>query len=109
MIYAMRNPAAHGLKVDSVSLKDMQGYMQRTMRILEEPGSPTATDNIRVIGRTREITYKPVVNVVESGEEEVFALRKDPLRMEMFKHNSNGEVARGAGNRSAACRGVARG
>merc|ERR1719477_427549 len=36
MLYAMRNPAACGLKVDGVSVKDMQGYMQRTMRILEK-------------------------------------------------------------------------
>jgi hypothetical protein len=92
MLYAMRNPAACGLKVDGVSVKDMQGYMQRTMRILEKPGSPTVTDNIRVIESAQEITYKPVVNGVESGEERVFALRKDPLRMEMFKRNSNDEM-----------------
>jgi len=92
MLYAMRNPAACGLKVDGVSVKDMQGYMQRTMRILEKPGSPTVTDNIRVIESAQEITYKPVVNGVEAGEERVFALRKDPLRMEMFKRNSNDEM-----------------
>merc|ERR1719361_2415149 len=82
MLYAMRNPAACGLKVDGVSVKDMQGYMQRTMRILEKPGSPTVTDNIRVIESAQEITYKPVVNGVEAGEERVFALRKDPLRLD---------------------------
>jgi len=92
MLYAMRNPAACGLKVDGVSVKDMQGYMQRTMRILEKPGSPTVTDNIRVIESAQEITYKPVVNGVEAGEERVFALRKDPLRMEMFKRNSCDEM-----------------
>merc|ERR1712110_1015611 len=79
MLYAMHNPAACGLKVDGVSVKDMQGYMQRTVRILEKPGSPTVTDNIRVIESAQEITYKPVVNGVESEEERVFALRKDPL------------------------------
>ena len=84
MRHAMRNPAACGLKVDGVSGENKQGYMQRTMRILEKPGSPTVTDNIRVIESAQEITYKPVVNGVESGEERVFALRKDPLRMEMF-------------------------
>ena len=41
MLYAMRNPAACGLKVDGVSVKDIQGYMQRTMRILEKAGSPS--------------------------------------------------------------------
>merc|ERR1711974_422028 len=92
MLYAMRNPAECGLKVDGVTTRDMQGYMQRTMRILEKPGSPTVTDNIRVIESAQEITYKPVVNGVESGEERVFALRKDPLRMEMLKRNSNDEM-----------------
>merc|ERR1712013_763046 len=49
MEYAMRNPAECGLKVDGVSVRDMNGCMQRSMRILEKPGSPTVTDNIKVI------------------------------------------------------------
>ena len=49
MLFAMRNPADCGLKVDSVSVRDMSGYMQRSMRLLEKPGRPTAIDNIRVI------------------------------------------------------------
>jgi len=92
MLYAMRNPAECGLKVDGVSVRDMSGYMQRTMRILEKPGSPSITDNVRVIESAQEITYRPVVNNVESEEERVFALRTDPLRFEMFKRNSTDEM-----------------
>eukprot|EP00415_Alexandrium_ostenfeldii_P002028 UN2028 len=62
MLYAMRNRAECGLKVDGVRVQDMSGYMQRTMRILEKPGSPTVTDNIRVIESAHDITYRPVVN-----------------------------------------------
>jgi len=92
MLYAMRNPAACGLKVDNVSVRDMSGYMQRSMRLLEKPGSPTVTDNIRVIESAQEITYRPVVNNVESEEERVFALRTDPLRLEMFCRHSKDEM-----------------
>merc|ERR1719245_2687111 len=92
MLYAMRNPAECGLQVDGVNVRDMSGYMQRTMRLLEKPGSPTVTDNIRVIESAQEITYRPVVNNVESEEERVFALRKDPLRLEMFCRNSKDQV-----------------
>merc|ERR1712122_84399 len=81
-----------GLKVDGVSVRDMRGYMQRTMRILEKPGSPTVTDNIRVVESAQEITYRPVVNGTESEEERVFALRMDPLRLEMFCRNSKDEM-----------------
>merc|ERR1712012_364740 len=92
MLYVMRNPAEGGLKVDGVSVRDMSGYMQRTMRLLEKPGSPTVTDNIRVIESAKEITYRPVVNNVESEEERVFALRADPLRLEMFCRHSKDEM-----------------
>merc|ERR1712012_1292680 len=92
MLYAMRNPAEGGLKVDGVSVRDMSGYLQRTMRLLEKGGSPTVTDNIRVIESAREITYRPVVNNVESEEERVFALRMDPLRLEMFCRHSKDEM-----------------
>merc|ERR1712051_19089 len=92
MLYAMRNPAECGLKVDSVSVRDMMGYMQRTMRILDKPGSPTVTDNIRVIESAQEITYRPVANGVESEEERVFALRTEPLRLEMFCRHSRDEM-----------------
>jgi len=92
MLYAMRNPAECGLKVDGVRVQDMNGYMQRSMRILEKPGSPTVTDNIRVIESAREITYRPVINGAESEEERVFALRTEPLRLEMFCRNSKDEM-----------------
>merc|ERR550525_1464506 len=62
MLYAMRKPAECGLKVDGVTTRDMAGFMQRTMRILEKPGSPTVTDNIRVLESAQEITYQPVIN-----------------------------------------------
>merc|ERR1712241_923933 len=92
MLYAMRNPAECGLKVNRVSVRDMSGYMQRTMRLLGKPGSPTVTDNIRVIESAKEITYRPVVNNVESEEERVFTMRADPLRMEMFCRHSKDEM-----------------
>merc|ERR1712045_683049 len=92
MLYAMRNPAESGLQVDGVNVRDMSGYMQRTMRLLKKPGSPTVTDNIRVIESAQEITYRPVVNNVESEEERVFALRMAPPRLEMFCRNSKDEM-----------------
>merc|ERR1719461_2278872 len=92
MVYAMRSPAECGMKVDGVSVRDMNGYMQRTMRILEKPGSPTVTDNIRVIESAQEITYRPVINGVEAEEERVFALRTEPLRFEMFCRHSKDEM-----------------
>merc|ERR1712045_281096 len=88
MLYAMRNPAECGLKVDNVVLQDKPGFMQRSMRLLEKPGSPTMIDNLRVIESAKEITYRTLVNGVESQEEKVFALRKDPLRFEMFCRNA---------------------
>merc|ERR1711884_494464 len=88
MLYAMRNPSDCGLEVDGVVLQDKAGFMQRSMRLLEKPGFPTVTDNLRVIENVREITYRPVVNGSESQEERVFALRRDPLRFEMFCRDS---------------------
>ena len=92
MLYAMRKPAECGLRVDGVTTRDMAGFLQRTMRILEKPGSPIATDNIRVLESAQEITYRPVSDGVEAEEERVFALRKDPLRFEMFCRNSKDEM-----------------
>merc|ERR1712127_15071 len=88
MLYAMRNPAQCGLKVDSVSIRDMSGYMQRSMRLLDKSGTPTVTDNIRVLEQAQEITYRPVTNGQEGLEERVFALRTEPLRFEMFSRLS---------------------
>merc|ERR1719418_91059 len=91
MLYAMRNPAECGLKVDSVAIRDMSGSMQRSMRLLEKSGKPTVTDNIRVLEQAQEITYRPVTNGQEGEEERVFALRTDPLRLEMFcRHSKDG-------------------
>merc|ERR1712045_366185 len=91
MLYAMRNPAECGLKVDGVAIRDMTGFMQRSMRLLEKSGKPTVTDNIRVLEQAQEITYRPVTTGQEGEEERVFALRTDPLRLEMFcRHSKNG-------------------
>merc|ERR1712045_508666 len=91
MLYAMRNPAECGLKVDSVAIRDMSGFMQRSMCLLEKSGRPTVTDNIRVLEQAQEITYRPVTDAQEGEEERVFALRTDPLRMEMFcRHSRDG-------------------
>merc|ERR1711963_137410 len=91
MLYAMRNPAECGLKVDSVAIRDMSGFMQRSMRLREKSSTPIVTDNIRVLEQAQEITYRPVVNGQEGEEERVFALRTDPLRLEMFtRHSKNG-------------------
>jgi len=84
MLFAMRNPAECGLKVDSVAICDLKGCMQRSMRLLEKAGKPMVTDNIRVLEQAQEITYRPVANGQEGEEERVFALRTDPLRLEMF-------------------------
>merc|ERR550532_422587 len=81
MLYAMRTPAECGLKVDSVAIRDMNGFMQRSMRLLEKSGKPTVTDNIRVLEQAQEITYRPVTGGQEGEEERVFALRTDPLRL----------------------------
>merc|ERR1712051_1116127 len=62
------------------------------MCILEKPGSPIVTDNIRVKESAQEITYRPVINGQESEEERVFALRSEPLGMEMFCRNSKNSL-----------------
>jgi len=91
MLSAMRNPAVCGLKVNNVRVRDMDGYMQRSMCLLEKSGKPTVTDNIRVVESAQEITYRPVVNDQECEKERVFALRTDPLRFEMFcRHSEDG-------------------
>ena len=46
------------------------------------------TDNLRVVESAMEITYKPVINGVESAEERFFLLRTDPLRFGMFSRNA---------------------
>merc|ERR1719245_1066801 len=88
MLYATRNPAECGLKVDSVTIRDMSGFMQRSKRLLEKSDKPTVIENIRVLEQAQEITYRPVREGNEVEEERVFALRTDPLRLEMFSRNS---------------------
>ena len=73
----MHSPAEFGLELDGVSVHDMGG--------LGKPASPTVTGRSWVNERAREITYRPVANTAEAEEERVFALRKDPLRLEMFR------------------------
>ena len=48
----------------------------------------SVTDNLRVLESAQEISLRPVINSVEAQEERVFAMRKDPLRFEMFCRNS---------------------
>merc|ERR1719232_2249475 len=88
MLFAMRNPTECGLKVDSVSTRDLNGCMQRSMRLAGKSGKPIVTDNIRVLEQALEITYRPVTNGQEGEEERVFALRTDPVGFEMFSRNS---------------------
>merc|ERR1711963_1010290 len=88
MLFATRNPAECGLKVDSVTVRDMSGFMQRSKLLLEKSDKPTVIENIRVLEQAQEITYRPVRNGQEVEEERVFALRTDPLRLEMFSRNS---------------------
>jgi len=92
MLFAVRSPAECGMRVDSVQISDMSGCMQRSMRLLGKPGTPVVTDNVRVMDNAQEITYRPVLNGQESEEERVFALRSDPLRMELFSRHSKTEM-----------------
>jgi len=98
MLFCVRNPDKCGMKVDNVKTKDVPGYMkspgylQRSMRLLEKPGTPTVTDNIRVFENAQEITYRPVDAGVESEQERVFALRSNPLRCELFCRNAKTEM-----------------
>merc|ERR1711963_532371 len=88
MLFATRNPAECGLKVDSVTIRDMSGFMQRSKRLREKSEKPTVIENIRVLEQAQEITSRPVRDSKEVEEERVFALRTDPLRLEMFSRNS---------------------
>ena len=83
-LHAMRNPAECGFKGPGVSVRDMSPTCSAPCAILGKPGSPTVTDNIRVIEIAREITYWPVVNSVESEERQVSTLRTNPLQLGVF-------------------------
>ena len=52
--------------------------MQCTMRLFGKPGIPTVTGNLRVSETAQEITYRPVVNNVESEEERVSTCARTP-------------------------------
>ena len=94
MLYSARNPGQCGLDVDDVDVRgvamsgEKYAVTQRTMRLSEKSGSPTVTENIRFNECAQEITFRPVANGVESEEERVYALRTDPLRLEMFSRSS---------------------
>ena len=92
MLTAMRKPAQCGLMVDKVSVCDMKGFTQRTMRLAGKPGSPSVTDNTRVNENAQEIAYRPVINNIEGNEEHIFALRTDPLRFKLYCRNSKDEM-----------------
>lgn len=92
MLTAMKSPDKNGMKVDSVSTRHMAGFMQRSMRLLEKPGAPTVIDNIRVLEGPKELTFRSVTGGQESEEERVFALRSDPLRLEMWNRHSRDEM-----------------
>merc|ERR1739844_746011 len=57
MVYTTRNPAECGLPVDQVTLRDMNGFLQRTKRLKDKAGSPVVTENIRVMESAQEIAY----------------------------------------------------
>jgi len=92
MVRSVRFPAEYGMAVDRVTIHEMPGYLQRSMRLLERPGSPMMTENVRVCGASKEITYRPVVHAEEVAEERVFALRVDPLRCELFSRRADDQV-----------------
>lgn len=98
MLFSVRNPDKCGMKVADVKVKDVPGYMQkpghmqRSVRLLEQPGCPSVTDNVRVLENALEITYRPVEGGKESEMERVFALRTNPLRCEMFCRHSKTEM-----------------
>uniref|UniRef100_A0A7S4T1J3 Alpha/beta hydrolase fold-3 domain-containing protein n=1 Tax=Alexandrium monilatum TaxID=311494 RepID=A0A7S4T1J3_9DINO len=92
MVRSVRVPAEYGMAVDRVAVREMPGYLQRSMRLLERPGSPVMTENVRVLAASKEITYRPVVRGEEVAEERVFALRVDPLRCELFSRRADDQV-----------------
>merc|ERR1712241_1511559 len=92
MLYATRNPAECGMPVDCVTLSDMRGFMQRTKRLKDKAGTPTVTENIRVMEGAQEIAFRPVINNAETDEERIFALRTDPLRFEMYSRSSKDQT-----------------
>merc|ERR1712024_108940 len=78
--------------VDNVTVRDGNGFMQRTKRLKEKSGLPMVTENIRVMESAQEISFRPVKGGTEGEEERIFALRTDPLRFEMYSRNSKDQM-----------------
>jgi len=104
MLHSMRN--ALGLPVDNVTCRDMDGFVRRTMRFKDEPGTPIVADNLRIIESAKEITCRAVIDDVEGEQERVFALRTDPLRFEAFKRNAKDKMRLDWQAPRSACTGI---
>ena len=74
MIWSDCGQSTVRIEVDQVSECDKSSYRQRTVNFVGKPGTPTVTGNLRVVESALEITYRPVVNDVESAGERAFAL-----------------------------------
>merc|ERR1719204_1838675 len=88
MLFNVRNPAKGGMDVGNVKVSDNRGSMQRTMTLNYHPAKPTMTENVYPDDRAREIIYRKVTDGREEEDERVFAVRENPLRMEMFSRHS---------------------
>merc|ERR1719476_220867 len=88
MLFNVRNPTKSGMDVANVKVTDMRGYMQRTMTLNYHPSKPTITSNVYPDDRSREIVYRKVTDGREEETERVFAVRENPLRMEMFSRHT---------------------
>merc|ERR550532_439156 len=87
MLFNVRNPEKT-MDVSNVQIRDNRGSMQRTMTMNYHPSKPMITSNIYPDDRAREIVYRKVTNGREEDDERVFAVRENPLRMEMFTRHS---------------------
>ena len=67
MLYALSKPAECGPKVDGVSKRGMSGYMQRTMRLLEEPGSGVVIRPEEIEGVSHGCPWRSMVEVRAPG------------------------------------------
>merc|ERR1719197_1149750 len=92
MLFSVRNPDRCGMSVENVKCTDNRGFMTRSMQLTEKKGKPTVSDNIYVRDNVNEVCYRPITNGAEQEEERVFAIRRDPLRLEMFCRHSKDEM-----------------
>ena len=100
---AWHTPAEPGLKEYGVSVHDMSPTCSAPCASWGSLASPQT----RVIETAQEITYRPVVNNVESEEEQVSTCARTPLRLELVGRHRPGDhlpagrqqrgVRRGAG------------